>query len=118
MTDQKPVDALTAYEAAILRNCLAELYVTDADARRLCQDAGIDMTLVRWAQSARNTWHSIVYEAMRQDRLCLLLQTARREYPANATVRIFYAGRCTERPSGGNCTADLRSDPEPGDPCN
>ena len=79
----------------VLVTTLADTYQTHATARRLCDVAGIDTTLVTWDPIPRNLWQSIVDEAIKQNRLCALVTQARNEYPQIQNLAQFYRQHCT-----------------------
>ena len=73
-----------------LRTTLANLYPYEADARRIAQDAGLEITSLRLGDSAINDWHSILSEAEKRDKIQALVESAQEEYPANQSLSEAY----------------------------
>ena len=48
---------------AALRDALAELYPTEARARRVAFDAGLNLDQIAFNESAKTFWHAILQEA-------------------------------------------------------
>lgn len=67
-----------------LRAILSSLYETEADARRLAQDAGLDIRQVNFSTKPVNFWHNILVEAHKQAKVRALVASAGFEYPAKA----------------------------------
>lgn len=89
MSDENPLSNL--------RDTLATLYPEEASARRLAADAGLDVRRIGFAGQAINTWHAIVQEAVKLDRLEALLQRALHEYGANGALQAACAAWRTQR---------------------
>ena len=89
MNDENPLSNL--------RDTLAALYPEEASARRLAADAGLDVRRIGFTGQAINTWHAIVQEAVKLDRLDALLQRALHEYGANGALQAACAAWRTQR---------------------
>jgi hypothetical protein len=66
-----------------LQLVLADLYPTEEDARRVVDQAGLEPAYVDFGSPAINVWHSILSEALRQEKVDALIGVAREEYPDN-----------------------------------
>jgi len=64
-----------------LRNTLAGLYWTPAEARRIAQEAGLNPAFLRFSEKPVNMWHSVIEEAQAQQKVPALIEKARAEYP-------------------------------------
>ena len=64
-----------------LQAVLAELYTDRQSAERIARAAGVDPAHVAWSPRMDDTWHSLVEEARRQNRLYDLVAVVVREYP-------------------------------------
>lgn len=73
-----------------LRNILAELYPDVASARRVGDDAGIDLGQINFQTGAINFWHAILAEALRTGKGDVLLNVVLDEYPAHSKLRKAY----------------------------
>lgn len=60
---------------------LATLYPTEADARRVVDEAGIPAGRIAFSGQAAASWHAVVVEADKQDMLPALVAVALDEYP-------------------------------------
>ena len=69
-----------------LRDRLADLYPTEADARRVVATAGLDDRRIAFYPVAVNTWQSIVEEADKQGQVDALMRVATSEYSTHATL--------------------------------
>lgn len=58
---------------ADLRDVLASLYEHEASARRIAEDAGLNMGVIAFSSIATDTWYSILNEAEKQGRLIFLI---------------------------------------------
>lgn len=65
--------------ASRLRDVLAELYPSSADAERVASDAGVSIGRVSFGGSAITVWHGLLREAQRQDLAPAIVEVARRE---------------------------------------
>lgn len=70
-----------------VRDQLAALYPTQADARRVADDAGLATEQIEFSDKASNNWHNILSEAQRSNRVRALLAVAHDEYPTNAVLQ-------------------------------
>ncbi len=66
---------------------LANLYDTEAQARIVAKDAGLDLTRIPLSGSAQIFWDAIVTEAHKQNCMEALVQQARSEFPLNAELQ-------------------------------
>jgi V8-like Glu-specific endopeptidase len=66
-----------------LRDILAALYPLAADARRVSAQTGLNLATIAFDARAINTWHSILEEAEKQNKIIELVCIAHEEYPAN-----------------------------------
>lgn len=73
-----------------LRSLLASLYPDEPSARRLVADAGLDARYITFSGTAINTWHTILSEAVKTDRLQLLLDRVQDEYGDNPAFQAVY----------------------------
>ncbi len=64
-----------------LQIALAHLYPTDEDARRVADQAGLEPAHIDFSSPAIDVWHSILSEALRQERVDAVIAVAREEYP-------------------------------------
>lgn len=70
-----------------LQAVLAELYTDRQSAERIARAAGVDPAHVAWSPRMDDTWHSLVEEARRQNRLYDLVAVVLREYPLHEPLR-------------------------------
>ena len=89
-----PQSTSSTLQLIILRDCLCALYPSRADQRRIVIDADMDGTLVSWSRKPRNTWHSIIDESLKQQKLCALLATAKTDYPQHYILDILHRDFC------------------------
>ena len=82
MTQQDERTTLSA-----LRDILADLYPTEAKARRIVFDAKLNEHQIEFGDSANIFWHAIVEEARKSHKVQNLLDIARKEYPDNESLR-------------------------------
>ena len=66
-----------------LRDVLAYLYGSEGDARRITTEAELYLARIDFSGKAANMWQSILEEALKQEKLHALIETARQEYPGN-----------------------------------
>jgi V8-like Glu-specific endopeptidase len=66
-----------------LKDILADLYSTNADALRVARDAGLRVASIEQSQRPLTTWSSIVVEADHHGKLESLVATAIHDYPAH-----------------------------------
>jgi len=66
---------------------LANLYDTEAQARIVAKDAGLDLTRIPLSGSAQIVWDAIITEAHKQNCVETLVQQARGEFPLNAELQ-------------------------------
>ena len=71
-----------------LQAVLAELYTDRQSAERIARTAGVDPAHVAWSPRMDDTWHSLVEEARRQNRLYDLVAVVVREYPHHEPLRL------------------------------
>ncbi|MBA3534602.1 MAG: hypothetical protein H0T73_22010 [Ardenticatenales bacterium] len=64
-----------------LRDLLADIYPDPADARRVAQDAGLNLASLDLKQTPINIWHDILNEAQKQERVEAIITVAREQYP-------------------------------------
>ncbi|OQA40157.1 MAG: hypothetical protein BWY52_02935 [Chloroflexi bacterium ADurb.Bin325] len=60
---------------------LANLYGTEAEARLVAKDAGLDLTRISFSGSAQVIWDAIVAEAHKQNKAPALIERARVDFP-------------------------------------
>jgi hypothetical protein len=70
-----------------LRDLLAGFYPDQSDARRLCDEAGINQALVKFDSAAINTWHALIRVAETQGRLVALIECVVNERPGHSGLR-------------------------------
>lgn len=70
-----------------LRTTLAALYPDPSSISRLISDVGMDSSRISFANSAINSWHTILAEANKANQIDALLDAISREYNANETFR-------------------------------
>ncbi|GIV77705.1 MAG: hypothetical protein KatS3mg050_2099 [Litorilinea sp.] len=68
-----------------LRDMLAGLYWDVGEARRVAQEAGLNVLQISFQPKPINNWHNILTEAMNQggDAIQAIIDVARKEYPRN-----------------------------------
>ncbi len=66
-----------------LRKILAELYPDIADIRRVAEDAGLNIGRIAFDTKAINSWHAILSEAKRTNKVGVLFDVVLEEYEAN-----------------------------------
>jgi hypothetical protein len=67
-----------------LRAILSSLYETETDARRIAQDAGLDIRQVNFSTKPLNFWQHLLVEAHKGAKVKALVASAGFEYPAQA----------------------------------
>ena len=72
---------------AALRDALAELYPTEARARRVAFDAGLNLDQIAFNESAKTFWHAILQEAKKSNKIDNLFSIAKTEYGPNIELR-------------------------------
>lgn len=88
-----------------LRNVLVHLYPTEAEARRVVDDAGLSAGQIAFSTQANSNWHAILTEARKSNKVHSLLNVALREYPENEKLRAAYhTYRLRQTYSGGEST--------------
>lgn len=92
-----------------LRNLLASLYPDETSARRLVADAGLDESRITLSGQSINTWHAILSEAVKTDRLQPLLDCVQAEYGANAAFQTAYNSYTEYTGTGGRFAWPLPS---------
>ncbi|MEZ4867281.1 MAG: CHAT domain-containing protein [Caldilineaceae bacterium] len=106
----------------LVRDLLAQLYPTEADARRVVADAGLSAAHITFSGQAINTWHAILVEAAKSNQISALLAVALKEYGANQAlqaVAAFYRGGAASTSSAAALTEPAevryssRSTPQP-----
>ncbi len=70
----------------LLRDALADLYPTAADARTLLASAGLDGRQIAFDARPSNTWFAILDEAQKQGKTGAIMQKALEKYPAYAPL--------------------------------
>lgn len=70
----------------LLRDALADLYPTAADARTLLTSAGLDGRQIAFDARPSNTWFAILDEAQKQGKTGAIMQKALEKYPAYAPL--------------------------------
>ena len=70
-----------------LRTVLAQLYPSKANATRLVEDVGIPIAAVALQDRPIDSWHEILKEVQKHDRLALLLEIVSEEYAENPEFR-------------------------------
>ena len=71
---------------AAIRDILADLYQTEARARRVAFDAGLNLGQIEFNESAKIFWHAILQEARKSDAISNVLRVAQGEYPNNKAL--------------------------------
>lgn len=71
---------------AAIRDILAELYPTEARARRVASDSGLNLDQIEFNDSAKTFWHAILQEARKSDAISDVLRVAQAEYPNNKAL--------------------------------
>ena len=64
----------------LLRNSLTSLYPDPASARRIAEEADLDLSHIPITGTAINNWHAIITEAQKTDHIDHLINIVRREY--------------------------------------
>lgn len=100
---------------ANLRKVLSYLYPTEADMRRICDDAGIDLSRIVFGSSAVNNWHAILTEAHKVDLVIVLLEKAEGddEYPTNVELRTAaaaYRRFVSQSDAGATSVSDVQAE--------
>lgn len=75
------------YSERALREALASLYSTTAQARVIARDAGLDVTRIDFSGRADATWYAILAEARAQGRVGNVLDLARADCPNSPAWR-------------------------------
>ena len=94
-----------------LRELLADLYPTQADAKRMVRDAGLKPSRVAFSGASINTWQSILDEALKHDGAkARLVKNALKEYPDQPLLQRVAAGLTIASPNaaraGGGSSGD------------
>jgi formylglycine-generating enzyme required for sulfatase activity len=84
-----------------LRSLLASLYPEETSARRLVADAELDARHITFSGQAINTWHAILSEAVKTDRLQKLLDCVQDEYGTNPAFQTVYTSYTEYADAGG-----------------
>lgn len=74
---------MPAERLVALENLLSEFYPEPRDARRVADQAGLDLSHITFDAKAINTWHSIMREAELTGRLRSLFDVVRQDYADN-----------------------------------
>jgi len=69
-----------------LRDAIADLYPTEADARRMTTQAGLDTGRIEFSGKAISIWHSILEEAEKLGKVDPVIRAATAEHPANVPL--------------------------------
>lgn len=77
-----------------LRYILATIYDNEITARRVAQDAGLDLTQIAFSPRAIDNWHAILSEAHETAHLHRVLAVALTEYGDNQPLRDAYTAYC------------------------
>lgn len=72
------------------REILIELYPDEMSIRRVLSDAGVDTSLMVLTGSAMNTWHSVLTELSKQNKIKALLTIVHRDYSENQKFSRIY----------------------------
>ncbi|AKT39997.1 effector-associated domain EAD1-containing protein [Chondromyces crocatus] len=88
----------SAMVLARLRDVLAKIYDSEVSARRLVMDVGLDERRILFIGTLQDIWHAILREAVKTDRVALLMEWVLGEYPENPALidfkrRFFSHGR-------------------------
>lgn len=70
-----------------LRNALASLYDDQADARRVAQEAGINLNRINWDTNAVIFWQALLEESEKDSKTNAIVHIAQDEYPQNEELR-------------------------------
>lgn len=70
-----------------LRDALAALYPTRADAERIVTDADLKLTAIAFNDKAMNTWHSILSEADKHGKVVQIIALALAAYATNGLLQ-------------------------------
>lgn len=92
-----------------LRSLFASLYPDETSARRLVADAGLDERRITFGGQAINTWHAILSEAVKTDRLQPLLERVQDEYSDNPAFQATYNSYTKYTEAGGRFSWPLPS---------
>lgn len=92
-----------------LRSILASLYADETSARRLVDDACLDASHITYSGQAINTWHTILSEAVKTDRLQLLIERVQDEYGDNPAFQAVYNTYVEYTAAGGRLPWPLPS---------
>jgi hypothetical protein len=76
---------------------LADLYDREDLARIVAQGVGLNLARISFDGRMLTTWHAIVEEAVKQDKLVELIERARTEYPQYASLQTAQAAYLTWR---------------------
>lgn len=71
-----------------LRDILADLYWEKAQARRVAQQAGLNVSLIAFGDTPVTTWHAILNDAMLRSKVDNVVQVARSEYPDHTLLAL------------------------------
>jgi hypothetical protein len=99
LADEAPRFSL---ERAALRDALAAVYRSPADARRLAREAGVRVDESAGGGAAADLWHVVASEAARRGRLGDLVRIARIEYPSEPGIAAAWTAfeRSSQRDPG------------------
>ncbi len=96
---------------AALRDALAELYTDEANARRVCRDAGLDVRQIAFSNHAVNNWTAILDEAEKQGALTTIVSTAQKDYgaypPLQAAINAYAEAWVTDPQTPGARASEL-----------
>lgn len=84
-----------------LRSILASFYQEEISARRIVADAGLDASRITFNGQSINTWHAILDEAVKKERLHALLDCVKKEYGDNADFHTVYSTYIEYTATGG-----------------
>jgi len=77
-----------------LRHILASLYLTPQDANRVAVQAGLDPRFIAFDDKAINTWHNVLSEAHKRNKVAAIVDIAGQEYPENELLaELFQASQ-------------------------
>lgn len=75
-----------------LQTILIQLYSRPEDARRLCQQSGIDTSFIDFGGNMQLVWWAVIREAERRGRLAALVKEAADEYPQRPELQRIWGG--------------------------
>ena len=95
-----------------LRDVLSSLYDNEASARRVAEEAGLNIRTISFGSSASNMWHSIISEAKKQEHLISLVDmVSTGDYKNNPALKdackAYYDYEAQLRPKNNGLTSTI-----------